>query len=406
MVVLPPQGPPAIVVTGLTRRPRSRIVVIMNIRLWIIVWLCLLSHTTRLWSTDDSVAEKRRYLAAGMRAQRESLRSGHVVMLGEHTRQSADFSDFRVPVRFRYYFDHDALTYRHETRDYTAIKTEVVKKNKLSVPENHQRLPHGVTDKGVEWMSREVGGIVVNTPECSLFKSHGTKHVDRLPPGTVGHTHVREMDVRVFGMVDWMLFDTGTSCEKCLDAFQRVYPGAAVDAAGNGVVHFTFTFKGDAELEFWIDEKHGMTPLRMIRSERISGQRVQTSRSEVSWEARNGTWVPKTFLIQSNHQSGSKEELALTLDWESVNEPLAPKVFTAAGLAETHKEVRLVADMTLGTPIIEPVVPREMKMDQPLATSTSNQPPFRLGWILLAQLITGVGFAWWYSCRKSRRQSA
>ena len=119
MVVLSPQVSAAIGVTSLTRRPRSRIVVVMNIRLWIIVTLGLLPQATPSWSADQSMAEKRRsYLLTGMRAEREKLRSGQVVMAGDHWRDSTVLGKFRISVRFEVSFDNDARVYRFTQRDY------------------------------------------------------------------------------------------------------------------------------------------------------------------------------------------------------------------------------------------------------------------------------------------------
>ena len=153
MVVLPPQDPAAIGVTVLTRRPRSRIVVVMNIRFWIMVWLCLFPRATRLWSADQSVAEKRRdYLLSGMRAEREKLRSGQVVITGEHwSNTTVSLGMMRFSVRFDVYFDHDTKSYRYTQRDYLPQGTRGMDPRWKTSLLARSELPRGTTPEGVEW---------------------------------------------------------------------------------------------------------------------------------------------------------------------------------------------------------------------------------------------------------------
>ena len=153
----------------------------------------------------------------------------------------------------------------------------------------------------------------------------------------------------------------------------------------------------------WVDELHGMTPIRTVRTELTNG-RWESSRSEVTWESMGGTWVPKTFTIRSDYHAGSNSELALTLDWKTVNEPIDPVRFSAAGLVASHDEITLVADTTLGKVVIEPINPPPVRLFQP--KPAPPQPPSRLGWIVLGHLIAGGLFAWWYYRRQARQQSA
>lgn len=385
----------------------------MILKYLVMVTLCGIHLVSSAFCDDELVLKKRLFVAAGMRAEREKLRSGHVIYLGEHTSHSVDIPDipeYRVPVRFEYYFDHESRRFRHQTRDYRPFKTDTDIAKQLAKTRQTKDLPHGVTSDGKEWVTVEVGGIVVNTPEYSLFKSCSARHVDRLPPGGVGYTDVREIDVRILGITDWMLFDMGKDFNYCLDAFEKGYPGRSAVSEANGVNHFTFNIRDSIRLELWIDELRGMTPIRMVRTE-LKEENRESSRSECTWEQVKDVWVPTSFMIRSAQKSGSSQELALTLDWESVNEPLDAKVFTAAGLAESDTEIKLVADMTLGQAVIEPAIPPSLPLPSamPMAKTVNPvppQPPSRLGWIVLGHLIAGGLFAGWYYRRKSRRQSA
>ncbi len=380
----------------------------MMLKYLVMVTLCGTHLVSSAFCDDELVLKKRLFVAAGMRAEREKLRSGHVIYSGEHASHSKDIPNYRVPVRFEYYFDHESRRFRHQTRDYRPFRNDTDESKKLAATRQEKQLPHGVTSDGQAWVTFEVGGIVVNTPEYSLYKSCDAGHVDRLPPGTAGYTSVREIDVRILGMTDWLQFNRQSTLDRCVDGFENKYHCDSVIREANSISHFRFSLFKESTLEFWIDELRGMTPIRMVRTELKEGNR-ESARSECTWEQVKDVWVPTAFMIRMAHKSGASEELALTLNWESVNEPLDPKVFTAAGLAESDTEIKLIIDMRLGQVVIEPAIPPSLPLPSamPMAKTVKQvppKPPSRLGWIVLGHLIAGGVFAWWYYRRKSRRQ--
>ncbi len=371
---------------------------------WIIAALCLLSSISFAGSADDSVGEKHRFLISGMRAEREKLRSGRVEMLGEYSKPSKDFPEFRVPVRFLYLFDHDQSRFRHETRDFRPKIIKPIRSKRLDDATENSELPRGVTAAGEKWVSVEIGGTIVHTPEFSLFRSCGTSVIDQLPPGTVGHTAVLEMDIRTFGLTDLLMFQTGTPLARCLNALESKYPEPAIENEANGISRFRFNFHGEVLWEIWVDEIHGMTPIRSVRTELKEGKR-ESSRSEVTWQRIHDVWVPSTFSIRMSSRSTMDRELSLIMNWESVNQPLEAKLFTARGLAEADQTIQVVADTSLGQVVIEPAI----QLPMPSVTISASMKPVkpdsssRFWWIILANVI-GVGVAWWFIRRWARRQ--
>ncbi len=397
-MVLPPQGPPAIVVTGLTRRLRSRIVIVMNIRLWIIVWLCLFSHATRVWSADQSLVEKRRsYLLTGMRAEREKLRSGQVVMTGDHWRHSSVLGMFRISVRFEIAFDRDSRSSRYTQHDYVQYNATRMAPERKDKQWNRSDLPHGTTPEGVDWVTEEKGGTVVHTPEYDLHLAIGKTHVTRLSPGTVRRTYVREWDLRALGLIDWPSFSGVYHFDDIMNAFETRSSDHSVEMDPSGLSRLTVRFD-ETEYEIWIDETLGMTPVRISRKELEDPER-ETSRSDVSWKEINDVIVPIAFRINDLDDPEITEGYDLTLEWSHVNEPLDPKLFTPAGITENKSA--LIADMRLGQVVVEKVNPLPLAAD----TVVKPKPPSRLGWIVLGHLIAGGYVSWWYSRRKARRQS-
>ena len=144
-----------------------------------------------------------------------------------------------------------------------------------------------------------------------------------------------------------------------------------------------------------------MTPIRISQYETGKVRREMSS-AVVGWKHMSNTWVPNSMRVWESDSNNTYQSFELLLEWLSVNEPLDPKLFTASGLVDAPGSV--VADMTLGTMIVESVVPKAMPDTAP--KPDARKPSSGLGWIVLGHLIAGSVFSWWYSRRKARRLSA
>ena len=389
------------------RTLRFRMVQAMNLPSWIIVVaLCLLTQATPSWSADDAVKEKqRRFLITGMRAEREKLRSGQVVMVGDHWRHSSVLGKFRISVRFEISFDNDARVYRFTQRDYVQYESTSMTSQRKEKQWSRNDLPHGTTPEGIDWITEERGGTVVHTPEYDLHLAIGKNHVSRLPAGTVRGTYVREWDLAALGLVDWYSFDGEYHLIDILNSYETRLSCHSVEAYTSGLT--CMKLRSDwhpnadsVEWEIWIDEKRGMSPIRISRKD-LNDSLRETSRSDVSWKEINGVMVPASFRINVLDEPEITEGYDLTLEWSHVNEPLDPKLFTPAGI--TANNSAMVANMELGKIVVERVHPLPLPMP---AAKVTPKPPSRLGWIVLGHLVAGVGFAWWYYRRRAKRQSA
>ena len=356
---------------------------------------------------------QRRFLLSGMRAEREKLRSGQVVMTGEHwSNTTLTLGMMRLPVRFAVYFDHDSRSYRYTQQDYEPYATEGMEpqmKARLLARSHLQ----GTTPEGVEWVSTEFGGTVVHTPDYDLHNPPHHPHVTRHAPGTITGTSVREWDLAALGLLDWPSFEGGLGHVVILDAFEKVWQCHSVETNPAGLSCLKLRselnpYADSVGYEIWIDEKQGMTPVSISRQD-LNDSLRETSRSDVSWKEINGVMVPVSFRINYVDQPEYPQGYDLTLEWSHVNEPLDPQVFTPAGI--TKSPSALVADMRLGQAVVERVNPlpllEPVGSPQPVAPQPVQPKPFsRWEWIVLANLIAGGGVAWWYYRRKSKRPSA
>ena len=376
----------------------------MSLR-FILMMTLMLSDALHVVAADHqpSLNDQRRFLLTGMRAEREKLRSGQVVITGEHWRTSRVLGEFRISVRFDIAFDHDSRSYRYTQRDYEQyIATEMTPQDKLAAMEPIDQ-PHGTTPEGIEWITEKNGGTVVQTPEYDLHRAIDSDSVTRLPPGMSGITAVREWDLAALGLMDWPLFDAQHHLIDILNDYEMglTCHSISIDSSGLSSLRLRSDWNprsDSVEYEIWIDEKHGMTPVRFSRKD-LNDSLKEISRSDVGWRDIHGVMVPVSFRINMLHNSGNTEGYDLTLEWSHVNEPLDPKIFTPAGITESDKA--LVADLRLGKIIVERVHPLPVATPKPV----KPKPPSRLGWIVLGHLIAGSIFAWWYYRRKARRQS-
>ena len=95
---------------------------------------------------------QRQFLLTGMRAEREKLRSGQVVITGEHwSNTTVSLGMMRFSVRFDVYFDHDSKSYRYTQRDYLPQGTRGMDPQRKTSLLARSELPRGTTPEGLEW---------------------------------------------------------------------------------------------------------------------------------------------------------------------------------------------------------------------------------------------------------------
>ena len=375
----------------------------LTFRLCLIAANCLCIADTSLGSVTES---SRDYIFTGMHAEREKLRTGHVMMHGEHWRTARKMGEYRVSVQFELAFDNDARTYRCTQRDFAQYDmTGLTSELKAKLLRSRPSLPHGTTPEGIDWCTDEQSGTVVHTPEYDLHHTAETNRVTRLAPGSVRKTQVYEWDLAVLGLVDWVSFRREYHLSDLLIAYKTRLTCHSVDLDQSGLTCMKLRSKwspkvDSVEYEIWIDEKQGMTPVSISRKDLNDSMR-ESSRSEVSWNKINGVMVPVAFRINDILDSENTEGYDLTLEWIHVNEPLDPKLFAPAGITESNSA--LVADLRLGQIVVERVHPLPLPLATPI--SVAPKPPSRLGWIVLGHLIAGGVFSWWYSRRKSRSKT-
>lgn len=360
----------------------------------------LASNVSVAQEAADHKDGARDFLLSGMRSEREKLVAGRTVIRGEHLYRSKAIGECRVPVLFDIAFDYKSKLFRHCRSDYRPVNTRLIGPEQYLAAENKTPFIKGRgTDKDcVDWIAIEDKASVVRTPMYDLHRRAESVQVTRLPPGSAQGV-VDEWDMRCLGLLDFPSLVACSSFDETLDAYGNRLKCIAVNTDESKVSRLIMQFEG-GEYEIWIDEEHGMTPIRISQYETGKVRREMSS-AVVGWKHMSNTWVPNSMRVWESDSNNTYQSFELLLEWLSVNEPLDPKLFTASGLVDAPGSV--VADTTLGTMIIESVVPKTLPDIAP--KPVAPKPSSGLGWIVLGHLIAGGVFSWWYSRRKSRSQT-
>ena len=158
--------------------------------------------------------------------------------------------------------------------------------------------------------------------------------------------------------------------------------------------------KATIEYELTLDPTRGYVPVQksMRHNATKTGEMTPPDVMEADWQIANGAYVPTRI-----HCSGSahmKSELTFGLDWEHVNEPLSPELFSEDVFALKRGDLVVVAS---GDQLaVEKIVGVELPK---LPVRQPDPPPRRLRFalILLANaLVLGAVF---YFLRRHQRAS-
>ena len=348
---------------------------------------------------ENSHGKKWRYVIAGIRYERERLTSGQVLVTGDHSVLWRACDGFRVPVQFDHAFDYNTQLFRFSQSDLLPQSlSPYSEKQRKAILMKHKGV-RGASPEGVEWIARPIGGVVVHTPEYDLLQDNSKNIFTRVAPGTAFNADVKEWDVRCFGLLDYDAMKRGYALPSVIHGYENIAECRSIELESSGLIHIRYGLD-EMEWDLWIDEKQGMTPIRMRRFDHNRTEHVESSACHVSWKELNGAWVPTSMKIWGVSERGFRHDYEMTLEWSHVNEPLDPKLFTPAGITESKSA--LVADMRLGPTVVERVSPLPLPEATPKPVVT--KPPFRLGWIVLGHLVVGGCLSLWYYFRKTKRQ--
>lgn len=199
----------------------------------------------------------------------------------------------------------------------------------------------------------------VRTPKESLFFWDDSSIIEVQPADWQHGAYGIPFDVRLVGLSTWAEFLFG-------QRFEDSYAGllaetlVGVSEEPTGIRHITWLCDGDArdvKRELWLNEQEGFTPVHAeVRylDKRTNQWGEPVSIGDASWQEKSGIWVPRTWTIEDRQGRGNLTRYDLSFHWESVNEPVAPELFTAEGMKP--RKGTLVVTSELGKPIVRETV--------------------------------------------------
>ena len=352
----------------------------------IVTFLLILSPTSEVCAGDTEIALGK-YVLAGIRAERESLHSGSVVLTGIRTETGKSWGKFEANVSYSIDFDCDKGLFRLEQSGFDMIWVDSLGPSTDKWTQRSD-LPHGQDESGRRWVSVESGGVVVKTTEYDMYRAKNSSSITRLAPGDVKNTGVDVFDIRSIGLMGLLEFQQGKTIAEVLDDLYDLSVIAVRVESPKGY-HCQYSYRNTKQ-EFWIDESKGMAPYRWTTT--TSG--IERFRSDIDSEIKNSQWVPVTYSFTDKSIVDVERSLHLTLDWKSVNQPVAPYLFTSQGIAIDANS--LVTDMRLGKIIVEPVnQPPLTDYITDINTVPVPQSRSRLYWLFLGNLLV-IGLGWWF----------
>lgn len=298
-----------------------------------VVWILAVGDTAGFAVTGPRLPPDRREMAElqlrGMKDSRDRLASGAFRAKGRRQRVYPKSPPLDAPVEFYCAFDYARGLFRLD-RDMPVLRSGTEPDSKPAVVREKSKYARTPL-RSFHWSDVQPGMVTARDSEAQ-------------PAGEMA-----AFDPRALGLLLVHDLEYNSKFEQLL-AFLTKQELIEVVQEGPRICRLTWAFGKDNHLRrtVWFDREQGYAPVRMeLRRSWAPEPPMQTS--ETTWAEVSGAWVPKSFSIQEEFSPGVRR-YQLSLDWESVNKPIAETLFTAKGLE--LKEDAQVVSVELGKPIL------------------------------------------------------
>jgi len=363
---------------------------------WFFVSLsCVLNESSAAYG-DSSQAKVRDYVLTGIREHRMKLQQGMFRANGIKKYESKVDGRLEGKVDIFCSFDFTAGLFRFDRAE----------------PGMRASSRHDTKEQRKSWEEVQDGGKYVKTPTSTISYPEGSGAASILPSGRPSPAFIKPFDPRAVGLYTWANLEAGTSFEEIHSFLARQeYQSAVQD--GPSVFRLECVSRGAIDIQYrlWIDEQRGFAPIRLeIRRSDMrkpAQWREPDVINEASWERRNDVWVPRTFRIRQVLRGFLSETYELAFQWESINSPQPPELFTKEGL--DLKTGTYFMDARSGKPLVVGAAGMEnfpkFGLEGPLPPEEERAS---LGWPKAVALISVVvvlslyGLRVYWSSRKTR----
>ena len=255
-----------------------------------------------------------------------------------------------------------------------------------------------------------IGYHLVQSPEKTLYLDLGggigtTDILSVATPDFSPPSYGRPIDVRTFGLVDWGAFDQGATFEKTSETFDKCNVVSAREEP-DGMCMLTIMAIGNDSVKFqlWVNSDRGYTversEMRALDEATKEWGKIMLF-EDVTWAEREGVWVPTS--INMERYFNGREAFYATLEWESVNQEPAAKLFEPDGLGLDPESI-IVDDRLGDKPVFVGLIKdggHPPKPPPPLATK--EQTGGRLSWLVAGNLVALALVGGYFLWRRWRR---
>jgi hypothetical protein len=377
------------------------------------VLIVLSSPPAGLISAQEPLSQAERdeaeLILRGVIAERDKIRSGFVRLGGTRLYRASGYPELKddsVDGLFAFDLDRDWIRYdntelqyvRHINSSNAPNELDADSLKEIPVSTFRRRLCYVRNDEYSTWWSQSgptsCSNIQLFQPDTELNSSLAKTH--------------HFCDFRAAGVMDYRDFQKFVSVQSICESLLEKVPLSDFER-NLDVVSLTFENEG-VRIAVEIDTSDGFRPLSRVVTPR--GGVPYRSENKAVWERRGGVDVPVRMTVQwefPDQEAFTKYDL--TLDWQSVNEPVDPKLFDyrsfpdiptdlAIAVRDARGEERVTLGMWAGTG-------KELKPDPnvPPKAPVAAQPPAQSSrvWIFVVFntiAILVVAFAFWWRRRR------
>jgi hypothetical protein len=270
---------------------------------------CSISQMSQTMGAELSVD----FVLSGFVDSRERLREGAFRCRGTKIDEDPKTGRFQGDFSIFSCFSYEAGKTRFDRIETAFMPTKTSGWKPVPVEQGgkHVKLP----DKTITWLEGERG---------VLIRSATSK-----APAQIGL-----LDVRIIGVAPYINYEQSTPFEQIISDY-RGWIGRSngiTTRRDQKIVRIEWSDRGRRMfLEF--DESRGYIPVRLEYADvDKNGKVVITDRSTVEWKQINKVWVPEHVTVANGMKPGRTITYDYRFEWEKVNEPVAPELFTTRGM--------------------------------------------------------------------------
>ena len=255
-----------------------------------------------------------------------------------------------------------------------------------------------------------IGYQLVQSPEKTLYLDLGggvgtTDILSVAAPDFSPPPYGRPIDVRTFGLAGFASVDQGQTFEEMINYIDSKLNIVSAREEPDGRCVVTTLPLDDAKMDFWVSCERGYTvehfEMRQLSDEATKEWSKVLLFGDVTWAEREGVWIPTSIDMERNFNG--REAYSVTLEWESVNQEPAAKLFEPDGLGLDPEEI--IVDRRLGD---KPVVIGQIKdgghpPKPPPPLAAKEQTRGRLSWLLAGNLVALALVGGYFLWRRWRR---